>query len=346
MSVSSAAEPTFTLANRKFLGAKTALLDWLFEEFARRASGALGVFCDPMAGTGVVAYEAARRGGTERVVAGDFLLSNVVPLRAFLLPAQDGQVAETIGRLNRLEPRPGYVAWHFGGSYFSQENAARIDAIRQAVEDLADPALADAALASLLYAADKAANTVGQFDAYMKNLDGPSVRHGRHLVDASAHKPLLLRTPACEPVAPAEVHLADAIELVARTPCDVLYLDPPYNSRQYVDLYHVLENIARWEKPRLSGVTRKFPRAHLRSRFSSRRHAGEELARLVDTARCRHLFLSYSSEGLLSHEELTAILGRAGRPEVSERQYPVFGRGAGRSRRRNVSERLYYVRRG
>ncbi|MBU4457771.1 MAG: DNA adenine methylase, partial [Candidatus Omnitrophica bacterium] len=31
--------------------------------------------------------------------------------------------------------------------------------------------------------------------------------------------------------------------------CDVAYIDPPYNARQYINFYHVLENLAKWEKP-------------------------------------------------------------------------------------------------
>ena len=126
----------------------------------------------------------------------------------------------------------------------------------------------------------------------------------------------------------------------------MLYLDPPYNGRQYVDCYHVLENILRWERPPLYGSTRKFPRAGLKSRYSRRGEAARALAELVEAADCEHIFLSYNSEGIIPDESITAILGRKGRWEVFEREYAVFGNGAGRSRRRTLRERVFYCRAG
>lgn len=331
--------------NRKYLGAKTALLPWLLEGFQSLTDGSIGAFCDPMAGTGVVAYAVASLPGTRRVVAGDLLVSNTVPLRAFLL---DGvgfeRASRAIESLLSLRPIEGYVWHHFGGRYFSYENAARIDALREHIGQESDQRLADAMLTSLLYAADKAANTVGQFDAYMKNLRASATRSDRHLVDSSALKPLELRVPVAASSCEAFVESTDAGDLLSRRPVDTVYLDPPYNTRQYSDLYHVLENIARWEKPPVHGVTRKFSREHLRSRFSSKAKAGDELARVCSLARCKHLFLSYSSEGIIAHDDILRILGASGEVVFREAEYPVFGRGAGRARKRTVIERLYYVR--
>jgi len=334
---------TFTLENRKYLGSKTALLPWLFENFHAHVGRSLGTFCDPMAGTGVIAYEAARRPGTRDVIAGDILLSNVIPLRTFLATLPSGLPGE-LERLRLLSPVDGYVHECFGGKYFSDDNARQIDAVREEITHMEDRALANACLTSLLYAADKVANSVGQYDSYMKNLHSGAIRGDKHLVDSNALRPLNLRQPVKEPVAPARVMEGTAIEILAGSICDVVYLDPPYNSRQYSDLYHVLENIARWEKPAVTGLTSKFPREHLKSGFSSKRTAQGELASVVRAARCHHLFLSYSSEGLLTHAQIMDVLGPKAR--MMEVEYPVFGRGAGRSRRRNLMERLYHVRLG
>ena len=56
----------------------------------------------------------------------------------------------------------------------------------------------------------------------------------------------------------------DANELVREIRADLVYIDPPYNSRQYCDIYHLLENVARWERPEVSGVARKMPRDELK----------------------------------------------------------------------------------
>jgi adenine-specific DNA-methyltransferase len=106
----------------------------------------------------------------------------------------------------------------------------------------------------------------------------------------------------------------------------------------------VLENILRWQRPPLFGKTRKFARGALKSRYSSRPEAAQALAELVGAAPSPHIFLSYNSEGIIPDEQIAAILGRKGRWEVFEREYAVFGNGAGSARRRAVRERIFYCR--
>jgi len=105
----------------------------------------------------------------------------------------------------------------------------------------------------------------------------------------------------------------------------------------------VLENLARWEKPPLFGKTRKFDRAALRSPFSQKAQAAGALQRLVEGTHAAHIFLSYSSEGILSREEIHALLSSRGETRIMEIPYPVFGNGAGVSVRRSVIEYLFHV---
>jgi adenine-specific DNA-methyltransferase len=155
--------------------------------------------------------------------------------------------------------------------------------------------------------------------------------------------PFALRSLEAIPAAAIDVVEGDMIALAPTFEVDAAYYDPPYNGRQYCDNYHVLENIARWEKPPVFGKTRKFDRTGLRSPFSQRTQAADALRRLVAGTRARHVFLSYSSEGILPREEILSILSVAGEASVLEIPYPVFGNGAGVSVRRNVTEYLFHV---
>ncbi len=359
-----AAPAAFSLNNRKYLGAKHRLLDFIHETVLSRVSSP-GVFIDGFAGTGVVGLHF--RAHARRIVSNDLLYSNYVVNQAFLNSTPGnvelGRVAELLEALNRLPPRRGYAFQQYGGRYFTPRNAGRIDAVREGIEELAAQGRCTAQerfllLASLLYAADKAANTVGQYDAYLKHLGagaeaaarrrgraGPSGREVRHLVDSNVHKPLRLRLPAVELGGGGhEVYNEDLNRIIGRLTGEVLYLDPPYNGRQYIDCYHVLENILRWQRPPLFGKTRKFARAELKSRYSRRQEASRALAELVEAAGSRHIFLSYNSEGIIPDREIQAILARKGGCEVFEREYAVFGNGAGSARRRPVRERIFYCR--
>lgn len=345
------ATATFGLANRKYIGSKVRLLPFLTTHI-NAVVPEIAVFADPFAGTGVVADHFAPRVG--RVVAGDCLYSNFVGLTTFLEydgAVSPGALQALVAQLNVLPPAPGYCARHYGGRYFTAENAGRIDAVRGAIAAWSAAGQIDAwtqaaLITALLYAADKVANTVGQYDAYLKHLgEAPYTADGTHLVDACAYQPLTLAVPRLEPHAGRHrAFCGEAEALLSGLEGDVLYLDPPYNTRQYIDNYHVLENIALWQQPPLFGVTQKFDRRGRKSPFSSRRSAGTALAALVEGARFRHVFLSYNCEGILSKEAIVELLHRHGPVEVFETEYAVFGNGAGLSRKRPVRERLYYLR--
>ena len=61
-----------------------------------------------------------------------------------------------------------------------------------------------------------------------------------------------------------ELYNKDINELVRHISADVIYLDPPYNSRQYCDAYHLLENVVHWKKPKVRGVAKKMDRTFLK----------------------------------------------------------------------------------
>jgi adenine-specific DNA-methyltransferase len=337
--------------NRKYIGSKYHLLPFIEEVVERRAPDA-ETAVDLFAGSGVVAYALAARGLA--VTAVDNLYHNWVAAQCFL-GGRPGEVdwervQALLVELDQLPPAPGYCAEHFGGTYFMMENAARIDAIRERLADWSRSGAISAQeeailLTSLLYAADKVANTCGQYDAYLKHLGAePYSPDGVHRVDAMVYRPLALGLPQVLETGRCRAICGDADQLVDELECDLLYLDPPYNQRQYIDNYHVLENIARWEKPPLRGKTRKFPRDHLKSPYSSRRLAGAALDRLLRRVRCRHILLSYNNEGIVPDEVILAALSARGDVEVFEREYAIFGNGAGRSGRRPIRERLFYCR--
>lgn len=334
------------IQNRKFIGSKYPLLSFIDGVIAAMAPGA-GSLADLFAGTGVVAYRYAAKG--MRVFASDTLYHNYLAAQCFLGagPVDRHQVRRWLEELNRLESTTGYCAEAYGGTYFTEENAGKIDAVRDAIAAMTDlPGRERAALlTSLIYAADKVANTCGQYDAYLKHLgSSPYSATGRHQVDAMVYKPLDLWLPVMLKSPDTEVVCGSADDLIDRVEADILYLDPPYNGRQYVDNYHVLENLARWEKPALSGKTRKFDRQHLKSAYSSKRAAGAALSRLIHRARCGHILLSYNNEGIIADEVILAALSARGPVEIFEQPYAIFGNGAGRSGRRPIVERIFYCR--
>ena len=339
--------------NRKFLGSKRLLRDWISERITERV-GVPATFLDGFCGTGSIGLAMAFRGAA-RVVAVDALRSNCVILQGFVemarRPVLDERMAELMRRLNSLPPSAGYITESYGGAYFTAENCLRMDAIRERIEAMrAASEISEGEhailLSSFLLGADRVANTIGQYDAFLKHIDGRSMVRGRHLVDDRVRSRFLLLPLGRLEGIELEVVQGDMLSLAPGTYVEAAYYDPPYNGRQYCDNYHVLENLALWQKPALFGKTRKFDRSGMRSPFSSTTGAAGALERLISTTSARDVFLSYSSEGILSREEIRSILGRYGDLQEIETAYPVFGNGAGVSVRRNVSEMLFHLRTG
>ena len=187
-------------------------------------------------------------------------------------------------------------------------------------------------LAALLEAIDAVANTASVYGAYLKRFK------------ASALKELKLR-PLALPSGGrrCRVYQEDANDLVGRIRCDVLYLDPPYNHRQYGANYHVLETIAIADRPQLRGVTGL--REYIRSRYCRARGAAEAFAELVGRVQARHILMSYNDEGVIEYGEMRRILGMRGRVKTFRQKYSRFKADNGRAYKRDETvEYLHYVR--
>ncbi len=185
---------------------------------------------------------------------------------------------------------------------------------------------------------DKVANTVGHYDAFRKKLD--------------MTKPLKLLIPNIDNSHNInnEIYKMDANKLIRKINCDVLYIDPPYNSRQYSDAYHLLENLAKWEKPEVFGKAKKMDRSHIKSEYCLK-SAINAFKDLINNAKCKHILLSYNNTGFskdgrsnarISDENILKILQSKGDIEIFERDYKAFT--TGKSSDNNNVERIFYCK--
>jgi adenine-specific DNA-methyltransferase len=329
----------FQLQNRRFLGNKYKLLGFI-EDIVNEKCNGFSVFCDIFAGTGVVGERFNEK--NIKIITNDFLVSNYIPLKAFLGTSDIDfeEIEKKIDLLNNLEANEdNYFSKHFGQTYFTLENARKIGAIREKIDEIAtDENEKVVLITSLLYAVDKVANTVGHYDAYRKKLD--TIQSLRLLVpdfypDNNANN---------------EIYNEDANQLIRKISCDVLYIDPPYNSRQYSDAYHLLENLVTWNKPPVYGKAKKMDRAHLKSNYCLQ-SAPKAFADLISNANCKHILVSYNntaeskdgrSNARISDEQIISILKSRGEVDIFERDYKAFT--TGKSDTNGHTERVFYCK--
>ena len=288
----------------KYLGSKRRLVP-LIGELARRIPARTA--CDLFAGTTRVGQELRRSGLV--VHSNDLATYSEVLGQAYIAADETTldreRLREHLAALATLPGRDGYVTRTFceEARFFQPHNGRRIDAIRDAIDELDVTAIERGALlTSLLEAADRVDSTCGLQMAYVKRWAPRS------------HRDLELREPA--PVAgPAgTVTRLDALDLApALTGTDLVYLDPPYNQHSYFSNYHVWETLIRWDDPEAYGIARKRVDCRTtKSPFNRTREAWGALERLVTSIRAPWIVLSFSDEGFHDAADLAGLLGERG----------------------------------
>jgi adenine-specific DNA-methyltransferase len=240
--------------------------------------------------------------------------------------------------------------------YFTLDTARRIDAIRHRLHEWRVAGLVSddeyfTLLAALLEGADAVANTTGIYAAYMKRWQPNALRTLRLRLPVLATR----TTPPRSGERRSHAHQGDVSALAPGLGhFDLLYLDPPYNTRQYSAYYHIPELIARgWfdETPVLRGKTGLLSDTDKKSVWSTRSQCVPALERLVATVDADHFLMSYNSEGIIPDAEIERIFRTAGRARTFvrvSREYPRYRSdrpsAVRRYKARSVSENLYYVR--
>ena len=316
-----------------YIGSKFQLLSWITSNIQDKTGWTSFTdkrIADLFGGTGIVSYHFRTLGST--VISNDAELFSSIITRAFTTSSYNVTCKTIIEALNKelqTGKKTGYVTKNYSPyeeserKFFTVENAQKIDYIRERIEELP---LSEAEytfiLASLIVSADAVSNVPAVYGCYLKNFK------------AKANKELKIRpvhTITSEATPDSQTFNQDVLsdELISKATVNAVYLDPPYNERQYSKNYFPLNIIAKnpselLKEPALKGKT-GIPTDCFISPFCKKGIVVEEaFEKLFGELKTEWIFLSYSSESLISKCRMIELMEKYGTVAVVEREYKRF----------------------
>ncbi|MCB0455659.1 MAG: DNA adenine methylase [Aequorivita sp.] len=324
-----------------YIGSKHKLSNFIFETVAETCGDNLSqkTFCDLFAGTGIVGRNF--KSHVKQVIANDVEYYSFVLNRNYIGNHIAFDYEEFINELNLLSGKKGFIFQNYseggkaGRNYFTSENGQKIDAVRLQIEAWKKASEITEEqyfflLTSLLESADKVANTASVYGAYLKH------------IKTSAAKKLIVK-PAIfqETTNSHQVFQQDSNELIKKIKGDILYLDPPYNARQYGANYHLLNTIAKYDTFVPKGKTGL--RDYYKSDWCRTGEVLKSFGELIEKAQFPYIFLSYNNEGLMGQKEVQTVMERFGKYTLKTKKYQRFKADKTENRNHKASKTFEYL---
>ena len=320
-----------------YIGSKFSILDFIDDtvnDFVKPKDTNI-VLCDIFSGTGTVGKYFKKKG--YNIISNDIQYYSYITAKHFIENNKEitfdnlkKENIEPFSYLNNLEGTKGFIYDNYSlegtigkeyeRQYFSDDNAKKIDAIRLQIENWKnDKKINDDEyyylIASLIECADKVANTASVYEAFLKKLK------------ASANKKIELvpiETIISKENRQYKVYNEDCNELIKKISGDILYMDPPYNTRKYDTNYHMLETIALYDNPEIKGNTGVRTETTKKSKYCLRKEAAIAFEDLIKNAKFKYILLSYNDEGIIPIDEIKRIMSKYGKYKCYGQKHKRF----------------------
>jgi adenine-specific DNA-methyltransferase len=335
-----------------YIGNKRKLLN-LIHRAVESTGVRSGSFFDPFTGSTVVARFAKTLGF--RVFANDWEPYSYYIARSGISNNRQpsfkalGGLDAAVTALNNLDPVHGYIASNYCPQddekydpdtermFYTQENGRRIDAMRERIAIWSDSGMIDAdeesvLLSTLIFQSAYCSNTSGVFKGFHRGWGGATKTAWYRIRSTLTLKPMTFWDNGLSNI----TFRQDAESLVEEVRCDIAYLDPPYNQHQYGSNYHMLNTIALWDKPEVSpswnhrqpgngkAAIREDWRTDRRSPYCYKASAKDAFSRLVQGLQARFILVSYSTDGLISLDDLLKTLSERGKLTAVTQRYKRY----------------------
>lgn len=336
----------------RYIGSKTRILDFI-SDTVQQTYGSVddSVVADLFAGTCSVAEMFKKQNA--RIITNDYLYFSyalqIAKIKCNEEPVSKIPYSQALAHLNAIDGIDGFffneytldgtAQTQFRRNYFDGDNARKIDAICTQLaswinDDIISKDMFYLLSASLVDAITKVSNTSGTYGAFLK------------IDDQRKYKPLeLLPYHFTDNGKINEAYCMDIAELIDNVSGDILYLDPPYNGRQYPPYYHILETAVLYDEPTIYGITGRRPYQELLSPFCMKDRALPAMVDIVQRAKFPNIYISYSTDGIMDYKELCDALSVVGNVECYFKPYRRYkSNSGGENTATKVKEIIIYVK--
>lgn len=301
----------------RYLGSKTLLLDSIGKIVYEYKEN--GIFCDPFGGIGTVG--SFMKGCGYSVVSGDILqfahFFQKSRIQNSFLP--NFEKIKQLTHTDTIEELENYftnIVEHQGWfieeysvkrQFFTRENAEHIQACIDKIwmwrkKGEIDEEEYAVLTASLIQSMDKVANTAGTYYAYLKKWYRKALK-----------KFVFLFLVPTEGRRDCRAALMDANLLVKNIKTDILYLDPPYNERNYGRYYHLPETIAGGRMPNPTGKSGMYTCKDIYSKYNKKKEAGEAFEELIEGTEAGCIIFHYTDNGIIEIDRIRRMLCSMGK---------------------------------
>ena len=159
-------------------------------------------------------------------------------------------------------------------------------------------------IAILIETASLYSNIPGTYGAFLKNWDPRALK--KIILTDNISNNLLAKNNN------NQVFNKNIIDLLPQIHTDILYIDPPYNERDYSIYYHVLETISKYDDPELKNNKTGTKMEYNKSKWCSKKTALGELTKLIKYSSSKLIIMSYNNEGIIFHEDIKNLFEKYG----------------------------------
>ena len=197
---------------------------------------------------------------------------------------------------------------HYAGTYFTVKQCKDLDAIKYSIENLTDYHLKACYYSCVFNILDRIGTTAGHFDGFLKqDTKKAKIRKNKNVINYFEDEVRNFRNKIN--IYGSKVFNLDAIELLDLIEkSDTIYIDPPYNHRQYNTLYHILEMFVKYEGS-VKNCLYKYPKERYYSPYCYKTKALLAFDKLIKKAsdKSDNVVFSYSNKGTISIRNLREI---------------------------------------